>query len=200
MNKYGYSKSTYSGFTLVELLVALVILGIVAKVTIPMLSPADEEKLDVVVTEVAGAIRYARAESVRRGGPPLTVGFTLNSTTGVVALNYYSLQIVGLNLKATINTSTDVINPIDKKPYSINTKNLAFASGATLGTVTYANIAQPGPVEILFNSSGVPSNALAPSYQLWPLFSTQLPVLIPVQLGKQSKNIQIDATGRVSVL
>lgn len=191
------SKTASGGFTLFELLIVLVILGIAAKAAIPIFSSGDAEKLDLAATEVASAIRFARAESVRRGGP--IAGFTLDSSTENVTLNYYNLQLVGINYKATLDNTATVYHPIDKKPYALDLLTMPHAAGAAVGTVTYGGVAQSNPVNVLFNTQGVPSYAEAPSYQIWPLEPVKLPVLIPITVGSLTKSVRIDGSGRVTV-
>ena len=157
-------------------------------------------RADVAVGEVVTALRYARAESVRRGGPPYTLGLTIDNATGVVSLNYYFLQVVGINLKAIITSTPVVINPIDKKKYSIDLHNLPFANGAKLGAVSFGGTAQANPVQVIFDPRGTSSNAEGPSYQIYPKPSWQLPIIIPVTYGKATRKIQIDGLGRVIIL
>jgi prepilin-type N-terminal cleavage/methylation domain-containing protein len=190
-------KKILQGFTLIEIMVVLVILAIATAAMVPMLSSGDAEKLDLAVTEVANAIRFTRAESMRRGGP--IQGLTFDSVSHNVSLNNYNLTTVGLNLKAYIDATTPVISPLDKKLYSLNLPTLPNASGAKLGAVMYATAAQTSPQVILFDAQGVP-RYLGGASQLWYFVDTELPILIPVTLSGQTKNIRIDGTGRIRIL
>jgi type IV fimbrial biogenesis protein FimT len=56
-----------SGFTLLELLVALVVLGILVTVGIPAFSSTlDRQRIDGAVNSLAGGLAYTRLEAVRR--------------------------------------------------------------------------------------------------------------------------------------
>ena len=65
------------GFSLLELLLVLTVLGIVAVAAIPSLSSGDHHKLEFAAGEIAAAMRYARSEALRSGKPH---GFQLQTT------------------------------------------------------------------------------------------------------------------------
>ncbi len=56
------------GFTLLETLVAVVLIGIVALAAVPLLSSQNPTKLDVAAAEVGNALRFALGEVERLGG------------------------------------------------------------------------------------------------------------------------------------
>ena len=65
------------GFSLLELLLVLMVLGIVAAAAIPDLSSSDNHRLELAAGEIAGAMRFARSEALRSGDPH---GFQLQTT------------------------------------------------------------------------------------------------------------------------
>src|SRR2546426_5307367 len=83
------------GFTLLETLVAVVLIGIVALATVPLLSSQNPTKLDVAAAEVGNALRFAIGEAERTGGYVWMDGsvsghlqvFQVVSPTGLVALS-----------------------------------------------------------------------------------------------------------------
>ena len=56
------------GFTLLETLVAALLIGIVALAAVPLLSSQNPTKLDVAAAEVGNALRFAFSEVERIGG------------------------------------------------------------------------------------------------------------------------------------
>jgi prepilin-type N-terminal cleavage/methylation domain-containing protein len=109
-----------SGFTLVELLVVITILGVVAQVALPLLSSNDPQKLSVAAEETANTLRFALSEARRTGGYVLVDGKT---TAGRLKL-YYSTS--------NANLSTVIIDPLTKRTSDLNVSNSAFSQGVTL--------------------------------------------------------------------
>jgi prepilin-type N-terminal cleavage/methylation domain-containing protein len=109
-----------SGFTLVEMLVVVVILGVVAKVTIPLLSSNDPQKLSVAAEETVNTLRFAFSEVKRTNGYVLVDGLT---TAGRLKL-YYS--DINANLGTAIN------DPLTKRASDLNVTSSVFSQGVTL--------------------------------------------------------------------
>lgn len=62
------SGKSLSGFTLVELLVTLMVLGIVATIAVPSFSwVIQSNQLTVTANDLIGALNLARSEAIRRG-------------------------------------------------------------------------------------------------------------------------------------
>ena len=109
-----------SGFTLVEMLIAMVILGIVATVALPLLSSNDPQKLSVAAEETANTLRFALSEAKRTSGYVLVDG---KYSSGHLKL-YYSTS--------NGNLSTAIIDPLTKRTLDLNVTNSAFSQGVTL--------------------------------------------------------------------
>src|SRR6266545_1273783 len=61
-------RQSAQGFTLVESLVVIALVGILALGMVPMFSPQHPSRLDAAAAEVGNALRFALSESKRTGG------------------------------------------------------------------------------------------------------------------------------------
>lgn len=109
-----------SGFTLVEMLVSITILGIIAAAVIPLLSSNDPQKFSVAAEETANILRFALSEANRTGGYVLVDG---KSTAGQLSL--YNSDSSG-NLSSAIN------DPLTKRAAILNVRGSPFSLGVTL--------------------------------------------------------------------
>ena len=57
------------GFSLMELMIAIGLIGIMAMIAVPTPAPSREYNLELAASEVADAIRFARNEAMRTGEP-----------------------------------------------------------------------------------------------------------------------------------
>mgnify|MGYP001599897740 CR=1 FL=1 len=119
------NKHAHQGFTLVELLITIIIIGIVAVVTVPFLSSNDPKKLSVATQETANLLRFAMNEARRTNGYVLVDGAT---TPGHLIL-YQSTATAEVPPVA----GTSVINdPLTKRHTDLDVNNNAFSGGVTL--------------------------------------------------------------------
>lgn len=109
-----------SGFTLLEMLVSVAILGIIAAAVIPVLSSNDPQKLSVAAEETANTLRFALSEARRTGGYVLVDG---KSTPGRLML-YYS--------DASGNSGVKVKDPLTKRAAILDVTGSPFSRGVTL--------------------------------------------------------------------
>lgn len=114
------NKISTSGFTLVEMLIVVTILGVVATVALPLLSSNDPQKLNVAAEETANTLRFALSEARRTGGYVLVDGKT---TAGRLKL-YYS--------NSSANLTTAINDPLTKRTLDLNVSSSAFSQGVTL--------------------------------------------------------------------
>lgn len=113
-------KIAASGFTLVEMLVSIAILGIIAVAVIPLLSSNDPQKLGVAAEETANLLRFALSEASRTGGFVLVDG---KSTPGQLKL-YYS--------DSNGNSISAIDDPLTKRAAILDVGNSAFSQGVLL--------------------------------------------------------------------
>lgn len=125
MTKTAPNSIILSGFTLVEVLVVVAILGIVARVALPLLSSGDPQKLNIAAEETANILRYALSEAKRTNGYVLVDG---RSTAGQLKL-YYS------NANAEVPTvagTSEMNDPLTKRAAVLDVNTSAFSQGVTL--------------------------------------------------------------------
>jgi type II secretion system protein H len=107
------------GFSLLELLIVVTILGIAASVAIPDISTTTPNKIELAAEEFAEAMRFARSEAMRTGQPH---GFRQRSINKRIRV-----------FRADTGTSPwsliyDVYHPLSKQLYDIDLDSHAFAS------------------------------------------------------------------------
>ena len=176
------NKIAASGFTLVELLVVVVILGVVATVTLPLLNANDPQKLQVAAEETANTLRFALSEAKRTGGYVLVDGKT---TAGHLKL-YYS------NSSGNVNTA--ILDPLTKRTLDIDVATGTFTNGVTLtpkfmagGSAKKKLLIGPGLSQMQGFDSATEGNLQANSGIL-------------LTIGSQSKMVNINqATGLVTL-
>ena len=135
------------GFTVTELLVVVLVLGIATLIAIPEFSSSNAHKLDLAASEVAEAARFARSESVRTGIP---LGVFTDGTQN-------RLRVFWADTGTTPATPTyDVRNPIDKKLYHIDLDTHPFAAGVDFsGSASFQGTCNDDRY-IVFDATGAP--------------------------------------------
>ena len=76
-----------SGFSLAELLLVVGLVALIASIAVPAFDKPDEASLDRAAVEVAAALRFARAESIRTGTP-----YGVHVESGAQRLRVYRLD------------------------------------------------------------------------------------------------------------
>ena len=141
------------GFSLVELVIVVLILGIVAVVAIPFLSTANEKKLILAAQEIAHAIQFARDEAVRLDQ---TIGFEIDD-------NNQRVRVFRADLNSTPPViSYDIYHPLSKQRYDINLLNHSFAKVESISVDTRFFASCSLSTAVYFDSNGVP-RCMSPS-------------------------------------
>jgi prepilin-type N-terminal cleavage/methylation domain-containing protein len=173
-----------SGFTLVEMLVSITILGIIAAAVIPLLSSNDPQKLSVAAEETANTLRFALSEASRTGSYVLVDG---KSTTGQLGL--YNSDSSG-NLNSAIN------DPLTKRAAILDVSGSPFSRDVSLapqfragGSAWPQLLIGPGLSQLqVFDGAAVNKGALQPNSG------------VLLSYGGQSITVSLnEATGLVSL-
>ena len=172
------------GFSLVELLIVVTILGIAASVAIPDISTTNISRLDLAAEELAQAMRFARSEAIRSGQPH---GFRQQS--GAKRIRVFRPDTG----TAPWTLNYDVYHPISKKLYEIDFNTHPFARADTISrTPTFFGTCNVNG-NIYFDSRGIP-RCNDPETVLLQKF------VITLTLDKHSRTVTLNGiTGRVSV-
>lgn len=122
------------GFSLIELLVVITILGFAAAILIPSAAPYQESTLDHAATELTNALRYARDEAIRSGQYR---AIRINKDTGQITVGQPA--VTGGEISGFQSMS---YNPIDKKLYdlNLNTLNRGVSIDASAAPFTFRNL------------------------------------------------------------
>ena len=126
-----------TGFTLLEMLVAVCILAILSAVAVPLLSGNDPQKLAVAAEEAANLLRLALSEARRTGGYVLVDG---KSTSGQLKL-YHSN--VNAQMPPAAGTSA-IDDPLTRRAAVLDVATHPYSQGVTL-TPQFMAAGQPRP-------------------------------------------------------
>lgn len=134
------------GFSLVELLIVITILGIAASVAIPDISTTDASRLNLAATELADAMRFARSESMQ-GSPR--------------AFRQISSQKKVIVYRPDTSASPwspiyDVYHPLSKQLYDIDLGNHPFASVDSINHNRNYRGTCNTPDQVYFDVNGTP--------------------------------------------
>lgn len=178
------------GFSLVEKLLVVAVLGIVATIAIPRLSSYDAGKIDLAASEIVEALRFARAESMRSGD---VFGVTVDEDADRVIVFKAKMDPL------PIAPDYIVYHPVRKQLWDVSFGASPTTSGvdvdSTGGPFEYLGLAaQP---TVLFNPRGRPfgvDTATGATYRL------DEQTRIRLDYDEHDRDIQLDPmNGRVTV-
>lgn len=177
------------GFTITELLVVVIIIGLLAVVATPALRSTDPHKLDLAATKVAEAIRLARSESMRTGE---VYGITISQASQQVRVRRYDITADPVKPLETL------YHPVDKQLLDFDFDTLATTQGVRI-TNSQDVFDYPGEGRrrtVLFNGQGVPMWIVASGPKAHALATSS----VELSLDNHKRAVQIATiTGRVTI-
>jgi len=135
------------GFSILELMIVVALLGVAAALAIPRLSATQDYELELAAAEFADAIRFARSEAMRTAIPR---GFHIQESDRRIRVFRPD------NLTPPWAAVYDVYHPVSKKLYDIDVDDHPLASVDNVTT----NISHRGvcnfPKLVYFDRNGAP--------------------------------------------
>ncbi|MCP4333149.1 MAG: prepilin-type N-terminal cleavage/methylation domain-containing protein [Gammaproteobacteria bacterium] len=184
LNERSYKLNHQVGFSLLELSIVVLILGIMAIVVIPDPAPSDQHKLDLAAQLTADAMRFARSEAMRLGEP---VGFSQQN-------NEKRIRVYRLDTNTVPWTTIfDVYHPVSKKPYDSVLANHALTRGITVTANRDFRGVCNAVTNVYFDGSGIarcadPETVLVNRYD------------VTLTLGSNSRTVSLTGvSGQVSI-
>lgn len=183
------TNGTVSGFTFIEVLVAVLVLGILLAGLTPQLSAGNAEKLDLAASEVVAAVRFARSEAMRTGE---VHAILVDETTSQITVEKTDLTT------NPASAETVLYHPINKQPYTFNvarnsvTRNVFVDSSA----VAFVYLWYGDRQRLMFDAAGLPVHIDTTTGNTYQLFQGE----IALEYGDLERRVVVQPyTGRVTV-
>lgn len=172
------------GYSLLELTLVVLILGIMAAAVIPSFFSNDPAQLDLAAEIQAEAIRYARMEAMRRGEP---MGFRQQNAQK-------RMRVFNLDTgTAPWTVIYDVYHPVSKKLWDIRLDEHPFAAADAVSTVKDFRGTCNTPSNIYFDSNGI---ARCADPETVPVERYE----VTLTLGSESRIVSLDGfSGKVTI-
>ena len=185
----GFVAREQAGFSLLELSVVVLILGILALAVIPDSAPTAQQKLDLVAERIAQALRFAQSESLRTGEHH---GVTISQVTQTITVKKWDLT--------TDPVSTELVpyHPVDKQGFVFDADRISLAPGVSITNGSdiflYAVIGRRR--SLIFDPRGAPVWVRGSDDSIFPL----LDGTVELGSGQDSRRVIVaPGSGRVTV-
>jgi len=182
-------KPKQAGFSLLELSIVVLILGIMAIVVIPDSSPTSQQKLDLAANQIAQALRFAHSEALRTGEHH---GVTISQTTQTITVKKYDVT--------TDPVSTELIpyHPVNKQSFVFDADTISLAPGVSIinssDIFNYITIGRRR--SLIFDPQGVPAWVMSAGSSVYRLEEG----VVELGNGQNQRNVVVaPLTGRVTV-
>ena len=178
-----------NGYSLLELTLVVLILGIMAAALVPSFSSKDAGKIELVAEEIAQALRYAQNESRRTGQH---YGATISQSTQTITVKKWDIT--------TNPASTELVpyHPVSKQSFVFDANSFSLASGVYISNSSdvflYDSIGRRG--SLIFDPEGYPVWVMSAGADVYRL----LDGAVTLSDGDNQLNVVIaPITGRVTV-
>ncbi|MDH3629514.1 MAG: type II secretion system GspH family protein [Gammaproteobacteria bacterium] len=182
-------RNTQAGFSLLEISIVVLILGIMAIVVIPDSAPGNQQKLDLAASQIAQALRFAHREALRTGEHH---GVTISQVTQTITVKKWDMT--------TDPVSTELIpyHPVNKQSFVFDADTMSLAPGVSIinssDIFNYISIGRRR--SLIFDPQGVPVWVLGSDDSVYRL----LDGIVQLSDGQNRRDIAVaPLTGRVMV-
>lgn len=189
LNERSFKLNRQAGFSLLELSIVVLILGIMAVVVIPDSAPSNQQKLDLAANQIAQALRFAQGEAQRTGEHH---GVTISQVTQTITVIKWDMT--------TDPVSTELVpyHPVNKQSFVFDADRMSLAPGVSIinssDIFNYITIGRRP--SLIFDPKGVPVWVLGSDDSVYRL----LDGVVQLSDGQDQRDIAVaPLTGRVTV-